>query len=267
MDSRYASLFISHGAPTLPLEHSPACKFLETLGRGLPRPKAIVALSPHWQTGGIEVKSPSRFDTWHDFGGFPDELYRIRYEPAGDPALARRVLALLREGGVDAQPSADRKLDHGVWAPLMLMYPQADIPVVQVSATWDTPARYRELGQALRSLAREGVLILGSGGLVHNLGEVEFGSRTVPGWARLFDDWTDARLIVNDWDTLCDYRRRAPDAARAHPTEEHFLPLFFASGAGAAAVSLHRSFSHGSLSMAAYGFNLATDIAFAKSAG
>jgi 4,5-DOPA dioxygenase extradiol len=255
METRGASLFISHGAPTLPLEDSPARRFLETLGRELPRPKAIVALSPHWLTGRIEVKSPARFKTWHDFGGFPEELYRIRYEPAGESALAPRVLALLREGGFDAQPSADARLDHGVWVPLMLMYPQADIPVVQVSATWDTPARYRELAQALRSLAREYVLILGSGGLVHNLREIEFGSQTVPDWARRFDDWTDARLAENDWDALCDYRRRAPDAARAHPTEDHFLPLFFAGGAGGQARALHRSFSHGGLSMAAYGFS------------
>ncbi len=254
METRGGSLFISHGAPTLPLEQSPARRFLETLGRDLPRPRAIVALSPHWMTSGIEVKSPPRFKTWHDFGGFQDELYRIRYEPAGEPALAERVLELLRSAGLDAQPSPDTKLDHGVWVPLMLMYPHADLPVVQVSATWDTPARYRQLGQALRVLASEDLLILGSGGLVHNLRELDFGSDAVPDWARCFDDWADARLAENDWEALCDYRHRAPDAVRAHPTEDHFLPLFFAGGAGGQAKALHRSFSHGGLSMAAYSF-------------
>jgi len=154
-----------------------------------------------------------------------------------------------------AQASADARLDHGVWVPLLLMHPQADIPVVQVSATMDSPRRYREIGQALRPLAAEGVLILGSGGAVHNLGALDWsGAGALPGWARGFDDWVAQRLAADDWDALCDYRRVAPDAQRAHPTEDHFLPLFFAGGAGGRAESLHRSFSYGSLSMACYGF-------------
>jgi 4,5-DOPA dioxygenase extradiol len=252
--TRFTSLFVSHGAPTLPLSGLPACKFLADLGRELPRPKAIVVVSPHWMTRGRAVKSPARFTTWHDFHGFPEELYALEYEAPGDAALRDRVLGLMQGAGIPVERSDDVKLDHGVWVPLLLMYPQADIPVVQVSATWDTPRHYFELGRALRPLAQDGVLLFGSGGLVHNLREIVFDGGEVPDWAQGFADWTDAQLNTGEWDTLCDYRRRAPLAARAHPTEDHFLPLFFAGGAGGAATTLHASFAHGSLSMAAYGF-------------
>jgi 4,5-DOPA dioxygenase extradiol len=250
----YSSLFISHGAPTLPISGLPARTFLAGLGPALGRPKAIVVVSPHWMTRGRAVKSPPRIATWHDFSGFPAELYTLKYEAPGDAALRARVLDLLGAAGVAAAASEDVKLDHGVWVPLRLMYPQADVPVVQVSATWDTPRHYYDLGRALRPLAQEGVLLIGSGGLVHNLHEIVFDGGGIPGWAQDFHDWCDAQIKAGDWDALCDYRRQAPAPERAHPTEDHLLPLFFAGGAGGAASALHNSFAHGSLSMATYGF-------------
>jgi 4,5-DOPA dioxygenase extradiol len=253
--ARYASLFVSHGAPTLPISDIPARDFLRQLGGTLPRPRAIVALSPHWVTAGVQVKSPARYSTWHDFGGFPEELYQIQYVPQGEPAVAARVLELLQGAGIDARASSDMRLDHGVWVPLLLAWPDADIPVVQVSSTVNTPRAYFELGRALRPLAGEGVLVLGSGGAVHNLGALNWsGDGPAPAWAREFDDWIDARVQAGDWDTLCNYRKQAPHSVRAHPTEDHFLPLFFAGGAGGVARPLHRSFSYGSLGMGAYGF-------------
>ena len=260
MTARYASLFLSHGAPTLPLSDLPSRSFLMELGQDLQRPRAIVVVSPHWLTRERSVKSPARFATWHDFHGFPEGLYSLRYEAPGDARLGERVCELLARAGLAAVASGDARLDHGVWVPLLLMFPKADIPVVQVSATWDTPRDYHALGRALAPLAAEGVLLLGSGGFVHNLREVEFDSEAVPGWARDFAGWTDARLRENDWEALFEYRRHAPQAERAHPTEDHFLPLFFAGGAGTAgdagatATRLHDSFAHGSLGMAAYGF-------------
>lgn len=255
MNARPSSLFVSHGAPTLPISDIPARDFLRQLGTGLRRPRAIVALSPHWVTATVEVKSPARYRTWHDFGGFPEELYRIQYMPAGEPAVAARVLELLQGAGIEARASSDQRLDHGVWVPLMLAWPDADVPVVQVSSTVDTPCAYFELGRALRPLAGEDVLVLGSGGAVHNLGALNWsGAGPAPAWAREFDDWVDAHLQSGDWDALCDYRRQAPHAVRAHPTEDHFLPLFLAGGAGGAAAPLHRSFSYGSLGMGAYAF-------------
>jgi len=254
---RFSSLFLSHGAPTLPISGLPARAFLAELGRQLARPQAIVVVSPHWMTRERAVKSPPRFRTWHDFSGFPEELYAIEYAAPGDARLRDRARGLLAAAGLPVVASDDLKLDHGVWVPLLLMYPGCDVPVVQVSATLDTPRDYFALGAALRPLAADGVLLLGSGGFVHNLREVVFDGGQVPDWAQQFADWTDARLKDADWEALYDYRQRAPQAARAHPTEEHFLPLFFAGGAGgegAAARALHASFAHGSLSMAAYGF-------------
>lgn len=254
MTQRYSSLFISHGAPTLPISKLPARKFLEQLGGELERPQAIVIVSPHWMTKERAVKSPPRFSTWHDFYGFPEELNAIEYDAPGDLALRERVRELLGGAGVAAAPSDDLRLDHGVWVPLMLMFPEVDVPVVQVSATSDTPRDYYALGKALAPLAADGVLLVGSGGFVHNLREIEFDSRDVPGWARQFADWAHSRVAEGDWEALFEYRRQAPDAARAHPTDDHWLPLYFAGGAGGAARRLHDSYSHGSLSMACYGF-------------
>ena len=257
MAATYSSLFLSHGAPTLPISGEPARDFLAGLGVALGKPKAIVAVSPHWMTRTRAVKSPARYSTWHDFGGFPDELYSLRYEAPGSAELKAEVLHRLGESYVESVPSEDRKLDHGVWVPLLLMYPQADVPIVQVSATLEGPQAYFKVGRALASLAQEGVLLIGSGGFVHNLHEVMLGgfdNEQVPDWAQEFHDWCDPRVKAGQWDELLDYRRRAPNAERAHPTDEHFMPLFFAAGAGGAATALHGGFAHGSLGMAAYGF-------------
>ncbi len=252
---RYSSLFISHGAPTLPHDDTPARAFLSELGHLLVRPRAVVVVSPHWLTRERAVKSPPRFKTWHDFSGFPEPLYALEYDAPGDARVRDRVRDLLGAAGLAGVPTDDLRLDHGAWVPLMLMYPKADIPVVQVSATSDTPRDYFALGRALAPLAADGVLMIGSGGAVHNLGALDWsgGGRPAP-WATAFDDWLHERVEAGDWDTLYSYRQQAPEPARAHPTEDHFLPLFFAGGAGGAATSLHRSFSYGNLSMAAYGF-------------
>lgn len=257
MAERYAGLFVSHGAPTLPLEDHPARDFLRELGQRLPRPRALVVMSPHWHTQRLFAKAPPQFETWHDFGGFPDALYRLQYRPAGEPVLRDRVAELLREARIPIELAvADARLDHGVWVPLMLMYPKADVPLVQLSLPAHVAApQIRAIGSALRPLAADGVLLLGTGGAVHNLREVDFGvTGDPPPWARAFDDWVRQRLEAGDWDALCAWRERAPEALRAHPTDDHFLPLFFAGGAGDRATVLHRSFGHGSLSLAAYGF-------------
>lgn len=255
---RYAGLFVSHGAPTLPLDAHPAREFLRELGAGLPRPRAILALSPHWATLALSLKAPARYETWHDFGGFPEALYDLRYEPPGEATLCGAAAGLLRGAGIDVEEVADRRLDHGVWVPLMLMYPQADVPVVQLSATAAKPRQYFELGRCLRPLADDGTLIFGTGGAVHNLGALDWGGAgEAPDWARDFDDWLARRLAAGDWEALWDYRQRAPAAARAHPNEDHLMPLFFAGGAGTAGVQpqrLHQSFSYGSLGMGAWGF-------------
>jgi 4,5-DOPA dioxygenase extradiol len=254
--ARPRALFISHGAPTLALDPIPAHDFLIALGRELPRPSAIVVVSPHWIAPQFAVKQAARYRAWHDFGGFPDALYQIRYAPPGDPQLAARIAQHLGQSHIATQLVDDTKLDHGVWVPLRLMYPDADIPVINVASLGRDPSTHFELGRALAEAVGDGVLIMGSGGAVHNLHEIAAPGTMPEEWALRFDDWLADKLLENDREALLDYRRQAPDATRAHPTEDHLMPLYVALGASrTGAQVLHRSFSYGSLSMACFGFN------------
>ncbi len=252
------SVFVSHGAPTLALEPGDTGDFLRQLGTALPRPKAILCVSAHWTTGDPAVSTAAQPETIHDFGGFPEALYRIAYSAPGAPELAARVNTLLDAAGISNGSDPGRGLDHGAWVPLRLMYPAADIPTTQLSvqphrdATW----HYR-LGAALAPLREEGVLILASGGAVHNLRELAWGGGATPDWAQAFDDWLAGALAEGRMAELLDWKHAAPAARRAQPTDEHFLPLFVAWGAGGAKARgerLHRGFTFGSLSMAAFRF-------------
>lgn len=248
------SLFLGHGAPTLALSAHPAAQALRGLGPHLPPPRAVVVVSPHRQARTFEAGDAPRFEAWHDFGGFPQALYDLRYAPPGDPALANRVSSLIRDAGLPASRSADARIDHGIWVPLRLMWPEAEIRVVPVAQTLDGPEAHLALGRALRPLTDEGVLIIGSGSITHNLGDLDHGDEFAPPapWAQDFDDWIAAHL--HDPATLVRYREQAPKARHAHPTEEHLLPLFVAVGAGGAPHPLFRGFSHATLSLSAYAF-------------
>ncbi|MEK7245847.1 MAG: class III extradiol ring-cleavage dioxygenase, partial [Pseudomonadota bacterium] len=198
-------------------------------------------------------------ETIHDFHGFPEELYSLRYPAPGAPDLAGRAVELLSAAGFSAATDATRGLDHGAWIPLMLAYPNADVPVAQLSIQPDLgPAHHLAMGRALAPLRREGALVLGSGGAVHNLSELNWGRHgDPPAWARAFDNWLAATLAAGDSAQLADWRARAPNAAQAHPRDEHFLPLlvaFGAAGIGARGTRLHTGFAHGTLSMAAFRF-------------
>jgi 4,5-DOPA dioxygenase extradiol len=260
MVDRLPSVFVSHGAPTLPFEEVPARRFLEDLGRALGRPEAVLCVSAHWESARPALSLAEAPETIHDFYGFPAALYELQYPAPGAPELARSAAALLAEAEWDPLLVEGRGLDHGAWSPLLLMYPEATIPVAQLSVlVRGGPADHLALGRALAPLRAEGVLILGSGGAVHNLAEWRGGETGVPDWARAFDDWLAERIEGGAVAELVDYRNRAPSGERAHPTEEHLLPLFAALGAGAATDGdggrvLHRSFGPGGLSMAAYAF-------------
>jgi 4,5-DOPA dioxygenase extradiol len=245
----------------LALQDSPARRFLQGLGVSLGKPSAIVVVSAHWETrGGPAVSLVPQPETIHDFGGFPRALFEMQYPAPGAPAAAERTAALLEAQGIAVGRSANRGLDHGAWVPLSLMYPDADIPVTQLSVVGGaSPAEHERLGRALAALRSEGVLVIGSGSLTHNL--YEFRGQgldaPVPKWVSQFEDWVKARLEDSDRDALLDYRRAAPFAAQNHPTEEHLLPLFVAMGAGgegARATRLHASVEHGVLAMDAYAF-------------
>lgn len=254
------TLFLSHGSPMLALQDSPARRFLQELGKTLPRPRAILAVSAHWETRGPAVSVADHPETIHDFGGFPRALFQIDYPAPGAPDAGLRTAQLLEEAGIAASVSARRGLDHGAWVPLRLMYPDADIPVTQLSIVHGAgPREHARIGATLVALREEGILVVGSGSLTHNL--YEFRGQDidapVPHWVSEFEAWMKARIESGDATALLEYRRRAPHAAENHPSEEHLMPLYVAmaaAGPQAGARLLHASFEHGVLAMDAYAF-------------
>jgi len=258
------SLFLSHGAPTLLLDDTPARAFLIQLGGMLARPKAILMISAHWETAAPEVSGVDRNETIHDFGGFPRALYEMLYSAPGSPAVAGSVADLLHTAGLDCQIDRRRGLDHGAWVPLRLMYPEADIPVLQLSVQPHLgPAHHLTVGRALAPLRQERVLIIGSGSFTHDLSDFRGHgpNDSAPAWVNSFADWFDASLTKGQTDELLDYRRRAPFAEKNHPTEEHILPFYAALGAAgenAHAERLHASATYSVLRMDVYAFHAAT---------
>ncbi len=254
------AVFVSHGAPTLAVEENDTTDFLKQLGRMLGKPRAVLCVSAHWNTGAPAVSAAERPRTIHDFGGFAEELYSISYPAPGAPTLAARVAELLGGSGIDCSVSAERGLDHGAWVPLRLLYPEADVPVAQLSIQPQLdPIHHLRLGRALAPLRGEGVLLLATGSVTHNLSTLAPGGPP-PVWAREFDEWLFRKITRGEEDELLNYRSLAPHARLAHPTDEHLLPLFVALGAGSDGEgildgrALHRGWTVGSLSMAAYSF-------------
>lgn len=259
--SRLPTLFISHGSPVLAIQESPAHYFLRGLGQALPTPTAILVVSAHWESiGGPAVSLASDPETIHDFGGFPPALFEIEYLAPGAPDMAARAVDLLQQEGLTVKTSSVRGLDHGAWVPLRLMYSQADIPVAEISVVRGaTPAEHLRIGRALSKLRDEGVLVIGSGSLTHNLYEFRGHDidAAVPSWVSDFDVWMKERLEQNDLESLLHYRENAPFAVRNHPTEEHISPLFVAMGAAGETTTirrLHGSYEYGVLAMDMYAF-------------
>ncbi len=252
---------MSHGAPTFATEPGLAGPALRALGEALPRPRAIVILSPHWMTPQVTITASAAPPTLHDFGGFPAELYALRYPAPGDPPLAERIVQLLApQERAHLDPA--RGLDHGAWVPLRYLYPAADVPVVQVSLPMRyTPAEAFRLGQLLAPLSAEGVLIVGSGSLTHNLSEFRGAAPAEDAaYVRRFVAWSRQAVTSGDAQALLDYLNSAPDARRAHPTSDHYLPLPFAAGAapqGTRARVIDGGIAYGILSMDAFVFGAA----------
>jgi 4,5-DOPA dioxygenase extradiol len=250
-------LFVSHGAPDALLKAPDTVACWREIGRMLPKPSAILAVSAHWETRQPAVSLAGAPATLHDFSGFPPELYRMQYRAPGAPRLAERVAALLFAAGWAADMHPDRGLDHGAWVPLSAMYPDADVPVTQLSLTRNkAPVDHFDLGKLLAPLRDEGILIVGSGAITHNFGWLDWGAQGngVPEpRAHAFSEWVAGRLAARDTAGLLDYRS-APHGKEAHPTEEHFLPLLVALGAAGNDVPLRfqPAFTYGGLSMDAY---------------
>ncbi|MBV6823272.1 class III extradiol ring-cleavage dioxygenase [Pseudomonas sp. PD9R] len=259
MNTSFPLLFVSHGAPMFAIEPGLAGQRLAELGRELPRPDAIVILSPHWMTRGeISVTASTAPETIHDFGGFPDALYQLRYPAPGAPTLAAHIVGLLQNAGWKSRLDARRGLDHGAWVPLLYLAPEADIPIVQVSmpAGLDTYQAWK-LGKALAPLREINVLIVASGSLTHNLYEFRGAATHGADYVKEFAAWTAQNLQAGNTDLLLDYRQHAPSAERAHPTDEHFLPLLIALGAAGehyATRVVEGGVSYGVLAMDSYLF-------------
>ena len=250
-------LFLSHGSPMHAIQPGAVRAIWENIAHALPRPKAILIASAHWETDIPAVTGAAKPETIHDFYGFPRPLYEIQYRAKGDPDLAVRVEKILKNKNFQVVIDPARGIDHGAWSPLLYMYPKADVPVVQVAVqTRLGPRHHLELGRALAPLAREGVLIIGSGHMTHNLRDRSDGG-PLP-YAREFQDWVKQRIDAHSVDELADYRRLSAQGVRAHPTDEHFLPLYVALGAAGAdyrAERLYDGIEMGALAMDAYIFN------------
>jgi 4,5-DOPA dioxygenase extradiol len=265
---RLPSLFVSHGSPMIALEPGATGAFLQRLGPAIDaafgRPRAVVALSAHTTARSPVVLGAARHDTVHDFGGFPDALYRLRYDAPGAPDVALRVERALADAGIAAQRVDAGGLDHGIWTALRYVWPAADVPVVPLAwVPGDAPAAQFALGAALAPLAGDGVLMLGTGSITHNLrllygagGRPPFDAPEIEPCAA-FRGWVHEHATARDWDALFDYRRRAPHAAAMHPSDEHWLPWYAAAGAGgreATPLRLHAGVTHGALGMDCYAF-------------
>jgi 4,5-DOPA dioxygenase extradiol len=249
-----SSLFLSHGAPTIALEDGGYAKGLGRFGRALPAPSALVVFSGHFQSSPpLPVTSGTRPSLVYDFSGFPAELYRLTYPAPGEPPLAKEIGSLLERQGFAATLDARRGWDHGVWIPLRLLFPKADVPVIEVALPRSAPpAQLMRIGEALSPLRDRGVLLVGSGGIVHNLARVRFGDEDVDPWAREFDEWVAERLAAGAVGDLLDYRAKAPHAELAVPTSEHFDPLFVALGyaaPGGLVTPIYQGFQHGNISL------------------
>jgi 4,5-DOPA dioxygenase extradiol len=263
LKSQIPTIFISHGAPTLPIEDIPARKFLKDLGTQFKKVESVLCISAHWTTSKPTVNSIQSPETIHDFYGFPESLYEIKYPASGDPNLASKIIKLMQASDIQCQVDKKRGLDHGAWVPLMLMYPDANIPIVQLSIqSYLDPSLHLKIGRALNDLKNENVLILGSGGAVHPLGYpgFRFGGPTDK-WAVEFDNWLTDAVTKGDEYLITNYRKLAPYPERAHPYPDHYMPLIVAYGAagkGAKGELIHHSWYAGDLGMAAYQFKKST---------
>lgn len=259
MSERLPALFVSHGSPMIAIENEGWGRRLKEFAADLPRPAAVVVVSGHFEAPSpVRVTASQAPETIHDFSGFPPELSRIQYVARGDPELAARIRNLLGRSGIAATLDPRRGLDHGAWVPLRFLFPKADVPVIEVSQPLPrTPQDVLKIGGALSPLRNDGVLLLGTGGIVHNLRRIDPAddpARVAP-WARAFDDWMAERLEEMDVAAIANYREAAPGAESAVPSSDHFDPIFVVLGSAAPGErvrTLHEGFRYGSISMRSF---------------
>ncbi len=259
-----AVLFLAHGSPMFAIQPGAAGAALTALARGLTRPRAVLVISPHWETQVATVSTAAELETIHDFGGFDPALYAIQYSAQGSPQRAKEVVAALEAAGLPVRIDPQRGLDHGAWVPLRYLFPDAEVLVVPLSIQHHGgPQHAYRVGQALAPLAQQGWLIVASGNITHNLRDWQQASSGMAidtSYAQRFSDWVHHRLIAGDTDALLGYRQLHPNALHAQPRDEHLLPLFTALGAagiGAQPRAIHRGISDHVIAMDSYAFALA----------
>ena len=266
MPAKTAPIFVSHGAPDLVIAETRAHEFLKSYGRKHSKPTAILTVSAHFEAAGPVLVTDPAPGMIYDFSGFDPRLRSLVYSAPGAPDVANKAHRMIEDAGFSPVLANARGYDHGVWVPLMLLYPKADLPVAQLSVDPGQGAEWHyRLGRALEPLTEQNILIVGSGSLTHNLGElfthegIRDRTSSVPDWVEEFSAWIVDRLAEGDIDEVVDYRQKAPHAVRNHPTDEHLLPLFVALGAageGAVGERIHASREFGVLAMDAYAFGV-----------
>lgn len=251
------ALFVCHGAPTLAIEKNEYIDFLKDLGKKR-TPKAVVIFTAHWESEITTISSmDDTYNMIYDFYGFPKELYSIKYPGKGSVELAAKLQSMMKNNGIESKLDHHRGLDHGAWIVLYLMYPKADIPVIQVSVNpFLAMDKQYEIGKAIKELGKEDILVIGSGSTVHNLATVDWSAEKEEDWAVKFDNWLIEKVENNDKEALFRYRQLAPNAKHAVPREEHIAPLFIAMGSGNKDKPqlLHQSYAYGTLSYICFEF-------------
>jgi len=254
-------IFLPHGAPTSALDPGAAGSAISRISKEFATPRAVLCISPHWETQIPTVGSAKQLETIYDFYGFDERLYQIKYPATGCPELASEVQGLLLKSGIECLVDPSRGLDHGAWIPMRQLYPDANVPIVPLSLQGHRGPKFAyQLGEALSELAEKGVLIVASGNLTHNLQDyrkVSIEGGTTPAYVQAFSDWLFEKIIVGDFESLIKYRTINKHALQVHPTEEHLLPLFVALGAAgknARGEAFYRGISDYVLAMDAYVF-------------
>ena len=260
--NRLPTLFVPHGAPTFALDPGAAGAVMIDTAAALPKPRAIVIISPHWDTDIVSVGSAETLATMHDFYGFPQALYELAYPATGSVDASHEVSAAIAKAGLPVVEMPSQGLDHGAWIPLRLMFPNAEVPVIPVSVQSHLGVQGAyALGRALAPLVDQGFLVIGSGNLTHNLGDYRIARQNggqAPTYVHDFPNWLAEKIMQHDISALLDYRQQAPDAVRAHPSDEHLQPLYVALGAAGDALRierLHTGVSDDVLAMDAYAFH------------
>jgi len=251
-------LFLAHGSPMMAIENTDYTKFLGTLGSSI-KPKAIVVFTAHWDSRILTISSSdSTYDTMYDFYGFPKELYQLKYNAKGSSLIALEIENKLKQHGIEVKKNLTRGLDHGAWTLLRHLYPNANIPVIQVSINSHLPIEDQiKIGSAIKNLGEEDILVVGSGNTVHNLRLVDFEQTTVDSWAEEFDDWIIDKININDFNSIFNYKKLAPHANLTVPTPDHFVPLFIALGSSSTNLApkiINRHYELGNLSYLCFEF-------------